>query len=81
MDMKKIVGRITLAGAVCATALGIGAGVAQADPGPRIPGPPGPHIDDPIRWQPVPPGQIQQWCPWQAPPGHWIGGPHGIPCT
>lgn len=81
MDFKKIVGKITVAGALSAAVLGFGAGIAQADPGPRIPGPPGPHIDDPARWNPVPPGQIKQWCPWQSPPGHWIGGPHGIPCT
>lgn len=80
MNVKTIVGKITIAGAVSAAALGLGAGLAQADPGPRIPGPPGPHIDDPARWNPAP-GQIKQWCPWQSPPGHWIGGPHGIPCT
>ncbi|SBS77008.1 exported hypothetical protein [uncultured Mycobacterium sp.] len=27
------------------------------------------------------PGQVRNaWCPGD-PPGHWKGGPHGIPCT
>ncbi|BBX96395.1 hypothetical protein [Mycobacterium lacus] len=80
MIAKKIAGTAALAGALGAAALGLSTGVAPADPGPWIPGPPAPHVDD---WapNPLPPGQIKQVCPWQSPPGHWIGGPHGIPCT
>ncbi|OBF21067.1 hypothetical protein [Mycobacterium kubicae] len=81
MNIKKIAGTVGIAGWLGATALGLGVGIAQADPGPRIPGPPGPHIDDPTDWRPLPPGQIKKACPWQSPPGQWIGGPHGIPCT
>jgi hypothetical protein len=40
-----------------------------------------PGIDNPTNWRPLPPGQIKQFCPYQSPPGQWIGGPHGIPCT
>ncbi|BBX73535.1 hypothetical protein H7H78_16825 [Mycobacterium shinjukuense] len=81
MNVKMLAGAVTLTGALGAAAFGFGAGVASADPGPRIPGPPGPNIDHWINWRPVPPGQIKKVCPWQSPPGHWIGGPHGIPCT
>lgn len=80
MNVKKIIGAMSLAGALSAGALGVGTGVAQANPGPWIPNPPGPNID-PGKWSPVPPGQIKKWCPYPSPPGHWIGGPHGIPCT
>ena len=78
MEMKKIVGTASLIGALSFAALGLGAGTAPADPGPNIPGVPGqPHGPDGR----VPPGQIKQACPWQSPPGQWVGGPHGIPCT
>ncbi len=82
MHMKKWVGTALMAGAVGAGVLGLGTGTAQARPGPNIPGPPVPpvpRIDD-NNWRPAP-GQIKQFCPWQSPPGQWIGGPHGIPCT
>lgn len=81
MIAKKIVGTAAIVGALGAAALGVGTVVAQANPGPRIPGPPGPHIVDNGHGNPLPPGQIKQVCPWQSPPGHWIGGPHGVPCT
>ncbi|CAM4222364.1 hypothetical protein MB901379_02417 [Mycobacterium basiliense] len=81
IHVKKLAGTATLAGALSLAALGFGAGTVQADPGPRIPGPPGPHFDGGGNWRPLPPGQIKKVCPWQSPPGHWIGGPHGVPCT
>ncbi len=81
MNVKKFAGTVALAGALGATTLGFGAGMASANPGPRIPGPPGPHVDDWANWHQVTPGQIKKVCPWQSPPGHWVGGPHGIPCT
>jgi hypothetical protein len=86
MTAKKIAGAAAIAGALGAAALGLGSGlgsgVAQADPGPLPPGPPGPHIVDHWDgWHALPPGQIQQLCPWHSPPGHWIGGPHGVPCS
>lgn len=80
--MKKLAGAALITGALSASMLG--AGTAQARPGPHIPGPPVPpipRIDDRIDWRPGPPGQIKKFCPWQSPPGQWIGGPHGIPCT
>lgn len=83
MQFKKMIGTTLMAGALGAGALGMGAGPALAKPGPHIPGPPVPpvpRIDDSIGWNSAP-GQIKQYCPWQSPPGHWIGGPHGIPCT
>jgi hypothetical protein len=82
VNVKKIAGTASIAGALGAAALGLGAGMAQADPGPWIPPvPPVPHLDDVTGWHPVPPGQIQRVCPAHSPPGHDIGGPHGIPCT
>ncbi|MBI2697657.1 hypothetical protein A9W98_19315 [Mycobacterium gordonae] len=81
MKMQKLIGTALMAGALGAGALGVGAGTAAAKPGPNIPGPPGPPV--PVidnNWRPAP-GQIKQFCPWQSPPGQWIGGPHGIPCT
>lgn len=82
MDIKKLIGTTLMAGALAAGTLGASAGTAVAKPGPNIPGPPGPgvpRIDD-NNWRPAP-GQIKKFCPWQSPPGQWIGGPHGIPCT
>lgn len=86
MNIKKFAGTTTMLGALGAAALGLGAVMAEAKPGPHIPGPPnppGPGIDNPVNWWgPGPaPGQIKKFCPWQSPPGQWIGGPHGIPCT
>jgi len=83
MNLKKIAGTAALAGALGAAALGLGGGSAQADPNwvdPNIPWIPGPEDWVPgLDWGP--PGQVKNtWCPWD-PPGHWEGGPHGIPCT
>lgn len=86
MSLKKIMATTAIAGSLGAAALGLGVGTAQADPWdpwvPHIPGVPG--VDD---WVPdvVPnpgaPGVIKNTlCPWD-PPGHWMGGPHGLPCT
>ena len=88
MNLKKIAGTAMIAGAVGAASLGLGAGSAQADPNwvdPNIPWIPGPADWVPGHWDPGlnwgPPGQVKKWCPWHSPPGHWIGGPHGIPCS
>ncbi|MCQ4361960.1 hypothetical protein KQR54_12560 [Mycobacterium gordonae] len=80
--MKRLIATTLMTGALGAGALGMGAGAAAAKPGPNIPGPPGPPVPviDDNNWRPAP-GQIKQFCPWQSPPGQWIGGPHGIPCT
>ena len=67
-----------MTGALGVTALGTGTGPAQADDDWN---PWHPHVDHWIDWKPAPPGQIKNdFCPWD-PPGHWIGGPHGIPCS
>ncbi|WP_205872889.1 hypothetical protein [Mycobacterium camsae] len=82
MHIKKLIGTALMTGALGVGALGAAAGPAEAKPGPSIPGPPGPpvpRIND-NTWRPAP-GQIKQFCPGQSPPGQWIGGPHGIPCT
>jgi hypothetical protein len=79
MRLKKIAAGAAVAGALAFGSIGIGAGQAQADEwGPWVPWVP--HVDD---WVPNPlaPGQLAKWCPWHSPPGHWFGGPHGIPCT
>ena len=88
MNLKKIAGTAMIAGAVGAASLGLGAGSAQADPNwvdPNIPWIPGPADWVPGHWDPGlnwgSPGQVKKWCPWHSPPGHWIGGPHGIPCS
>ncbi|MFY9922038.1 MAG: hypothetical protein WAL26_27165 [Mycobacterium sp.] len=85
MNIRKIAGTAALAGAIGAAALGLGAGSAQADdiwvPDiPWIPWGAGHWIPDPNLG---PPGQVKKWCPapFDSPPGHWYGGPHGIPCT
>ncbi|OCB18603.1 hypothetical protein A5675_25495 [Mycobacterium malmoense] len=80
MNVKKFAGKTAIVGALSAAALGLGTGMAQAHPGPW-PVPPGPHVVDNGHGNPLPPGQVKQLCPWQAPPGHWVGGPHGVPCT
>ena len=85
MGLKEIIAATAIIGSLGAAALGLGAGSVQADPGwgPNIPWIPGPG--DLVDWDPGinwgPPGQVKKWCPWHSPPGHWIGGPHGIPCT
>jgi hypothetical protein len=85
MSIKKLAGTAAVAVALGATGLGLGAGSAQADQiwVPDIPGIPGAgHWVD--QWIPDgPPGQVKKWCPapFDSPPGHWIGGPHGLPCT
>jgi hypothetical protein len=89
MKIKKIAGSAAVAAAISAAALSLGAGMAQADPIwvpdiPGIPWGPGHWVDE---WVPdanfgLPPGQAKKFygCPWN-PPGHWEGGPHGMPCT
>jgi hypothetical protein len=80
MNVKKVLATATIAGALGVAALGLGAGTAQADD--WVPWVPWiPQVDDGIGGNPLPPGQEKKWCPWHSPPGHWIGGPHGIPCT
>lgn len=79
MRLKKIIGATAVAGWLGVAAFGLGAGTAQADDWvPWVPNIPG--FDD---WVPNPaaPGQLAKWCPGHNPPGHWVGGPHGIPCT
>ena len=90
MRIKKIAGTAAIAAALGAAGLGLGAGSAQADqiwvPDiPWIPWGAGHWVDD---WVPDaswgPPGQVKKWCPapFDAPPGHWKGGPNGfIPCV
>lgn len=67
------------AGALALAALGLGAGVAQADPwDPWIPGIPGPGVNIGVPGNPLPPGQVKQFIPnvddivpnWGA-PGRW----------
>jgi hypothetical protein len=83
MDFKKIIAATTITGSLGAGVLGLGAGTVQADPGW---GPDIPWIPEPGHWFPdgdlwPGPGDISHLCLWHSPPGHWIGGPHGIPCT
>ncbi len=86
MTSRKIVAEAMITVVLSFSALGLGGGSAQADPGwgpdiPWIPGPGDwvPDWDPGVNWGP--PGQVKKWCPWHSPPGHWIGGPHGIPCS
>ncbi len=80
MKVKRIAGTATVLGAMGVAALGFGAGTAQADDWvPWVPWVP--HVDDWVDVNPVAPGQVAKLCPWHSPPGHWVGGPHGIPCT
>nr|WP_090279833.1 hypothetical protein [Mycolicibacterium komanii]CRL75892.1 hypothetical protein CPGR_04240 [Mycolicibacterium komanii] len=87
MEIKKFAATTAMAGALGLSAFALGSGIAQADPGPKIPGPhpPGPGIS---HWAPVgppghnpfgPPGQVKKQ-PTLAgvpnplenvPPGHW----------
>jgi hypothetical protein len=87
MRIRKIAGAAAIVGALGAAGLGLGAGSAQADqiwvPDiPGIPWGPGHWVDE---WVPDvnlgAPGQIRKDCPppFDAPPGHWMNGPHGFP--
>ncbi|WP_319431860.1 hypothetical protein [Mycobacterium sp. RTGN5] len=68
----------------------VAAGQAAADPGICVSGPWGyvsACVEGPewVDWNPGvnwgPPGQVKNaLCPGD-PPGHWKGGPHGVPCT
>ncbi len=93
MNFKKMAGTAAIAAGLGAAGLGLGAGTAQADriwvPDiPEIPWGGGHWVDE---WLPEPnlgpPGQVKKWCDFapppfvDSPPGHWEGGPHGIPCT
>jgi hypothetical protein len=78
MGLKKIIAATAITGSLGTAALGLGAGTAHGDDWvPWVPWVP--HVHD---WAPNPlaPGQLAKWCPWHSPPGHWVGGPHGIPC-
>ena len=89
MNIKRIAGTATLAAALGAAALGLGAGSAQADPkwvDPNIPWIPGdwdpdwyPDWNPGVNWGP--PGQVKKMCPGPCgtPPGHWVNGPQGPP--
>jgi hypothetical protein len=83
MNSKKIAAAVAIVASLGLGAIGLGAGTAQADPGwgPNIPWIPGPGdwVPDVDVWPG--PGDVAKFCPWHSPPGHWIGGPHGIPCT
>ena len=83
MNLKKVAAAAAIVTSLGVGAIGFGAGATQADPGwgPNIPWIPGPGdwVPDVNVWPG--PGDIAQWCPWHSPPGHWVGGPHGIPCT
>ncbi|HZA09082.1 hypothetical protein [Mycobacterium sp.] len=80
MNLTKIAGTATIAGALGAAALGLGAGTAQADDWvPWVPWVP--HVDNPVDWNPLPPGQAKKLCPVDIPPGQWLGGPHGMACV
>lgn len=46
MNLNKITATVAMAGGLGAAAFGIGAGFAQADPGPNVPGP-GPNVPGP----------------------------------
>ncbi len=83
MKLNKIAATAAMAGGLGATALGIGAGLAQADPGPNVPGPgpnvPGPNVPGPNMPGPNMPG------PGQGPmiPGQPICNPGapGVNCN
>ena len=77
MNLKRIVAATAIAGSLGAGAAGFGSGTAYADDHwvPWVP-----NVDRVVPNGPAP-GQVKNWCPWQSAPGHWIGGPHGIPCT
>jgi hypothetical protein len=84
MNLKRIAATATMTGALGAAALGLGASPAQADPDwdPWWPWDPEiPEIWEPGDFVRIPPGHVKKWCPWNSPPGHWLGSPHGIPCT
>ncbi|KUI26960.1 hypothetical protein AU195_04175 [Mycobacterium sp. IS-1496] len=80
MNLKKIGLTATVAGAMGAVALGIGAGTAQADHDEWWWGPEIPRVGDFVELPPpghigqithVPPGQLKKVVPFAPPPGHW----------
>lgn len=79
MNLNKMAATAAMAGALGSAALGIGAGLAQADPdGPNMPGPvPGPNV--PGQGQ-VPPGQVPGPGPGQV-PGVACNDPVGANCN
>ncbi|MCV7442894.1 hypothetical protein H7K33_11710 [Mycobacterium paraense] len=79
MHLNKITATAAMAGGLGAAALGIGAGLAQADPGPNVPGP-GPNVPGPNVPGPNMPGQGPAQGPYV--PGQPIcnGGP-GVNCN
>ncbi len=83
MPFNKLIATAAITASFGAAAVGLHAAPAHADPdwGPDIPWIPGPGhwVSDVDLWPG--PGDIAKWCPGHSPPGHWIGGPHGIPCT
>ena len=86
MNIKRIAGTATLAAALGAAALGLGAGSAQADPkwvDPNIPWIPG-RLDIRIGIREsigARRDRSRRLCPGPCgtPPGHWINGPQGPP--
>lgn len=83
VGFREILAVTAITGSLGVVGLGLGVGQAQADPhwGPDIPWIPGPGdwVSDVDVWPG--PGDIKNvLCPWN-PPGHWTGGPHGIPCS
>jgi hypothetical protein len=64
MNVKKTIAAVTIAGALSFSALGLGAGVADAKPHP--PHPPGPGWED---W-----GDQGNWGPGWYGPGYWGPG-------
>ncbi|MCV7282542.1 hypothetical protein H7J88_23180 [Mycolicibacterium flavescens] len=75
MKIRTFAAGTAIAGALGLSAIGLGTGLATADPKPG-PNPPG-HDDiwlpgDPPGHNPFgPPGQVKKWDPLQTPPGHW----------
>ena len=84
MKPVKIIAGVAIAGGLAVGAVGVGAGVANADWGPPPPGPwHGDHDDwrpdpGPADWAPPPP-PAEDW----SPPGTWNGGwePDGGLCV
>ncbi|MGV0768655.1 hypothetical protein [Mycobacterium syngnathidarum] len=65
--MKKCAAAVAAAGALSFAALGLGAGLANADDNWWVPTPPPGVVGDVVN---VPPGQISH-LPYVPPPGHW----------
>lgn len=82
MTLKKVFAGAAMAGGFASAALGVGAGLAQADP--NIPNPPpvpictgGPGVNCNGPGTPLPPGQRGA-----PPPGHWNDPvSYGLPAT